>query len=90
MNTVSLNVDDLTDDGASYLMEQLYGLAPNCTSSWQAIGAIMERSKVGVGYFAKSKDWNAEVELEEETEYASASSPSRLRKYPTGAASLLT
>ena len=75
MNTTWLHVDDLNDDGATYLLEQLYGIAENGISSWQVMGAIMERSKVGITYSAFSNTWDAEIVIGNEAEYASASNP---------------
>lgn len=75
MNAVPMFVDDLNEDGASYLLERLYGLAQNGISSWQVIGAAMERAKVGVCYSDACNEWDAEVNVGDGVEYSTASNP---------------
>lgn len=71
MPEIPFPVDDLNDDGASFMLERLYGLPENCISSWASMGAALERNKVSVQY-SDSAEWEAYVES---GEYAVASNP---------------
>lgn len=71
MTEIPFPVDDLNDDGASFMLEHLYGLPENSVSTWAAIGAVLERNKVSVQY-SDSEEWEADVES---GEYAVASNP---------------
>ena len=75
MKTIPLDVDDLNDDGASYMLEQLYGLPENCISSWASMGPVLERNKVSVQYSGSSNDWTASIAIEDADEYSSAANP---------------
>jgi hypothetical protein len=71
MTEIPFPVDDLNDDGASFMLEKLYGLPENCISSWASMGPALERNKVSVQY-SDSAEWEAYVES---GEYAVASNP---------------
>jgi hypothetical protein len=75
MTDIPFPVDDLNDDGASFMLEKLYGLPENCISTWASIGPVLERNKVSVQYSSSSAEWEAEVESQESSEYSKAGNP---------------
>jgi hypothetical protein len=75
MKNFSMTVDDLNDDGASYLIGELYGVAENGVSSWKVIGALLERHQVDLTYSKSANEWDAQIDTGTDIMFANAANP---------------
>ncbi|MCZ8158491.1 MAG: phage protein NinX family protein [Alphaproteobacteria bacterium] len=70
-----ISIDNLNDDGASYLLQELFGVVENGASSWKVIGPLIERHRVSLTHSSKSNEWDAQVEIGEDIEFTDATNP---------------
>lgn len=75
METVPMDVDSLNDNGASLMLENLYGMPENCISNWSSMGPLLERHKVTTQFLEEGGDWHASLDVDGEAQFSTAKNP---------------
>lgn len=75
MHKLTLKIEEISKDGADYLIQRLYGLPPGSLDNWLEIGPLIESHKIDLSYLESDESWDASILGIDGLEYISAINP---------------
>lgn len=75
MHKLPLRIEEISRDGADYLLQRLYGLPPGSLANWLEIGPLIEKYKIDLSHLESNESWDASILGMDGLEYISAANP---------------
>lgn len=75
MHKLTLKIEEISKDGAHYLLQRLYGLPPGSLDNWLEIGPLIESHKIDLSYLESDESWDASILGIDGLEYITAINP---------------
>ena len=69
MQTLTVSVEHLTDDGLEYLLQRLCGLGERTLADWTYFGPIIEENGIELAYSEDHAEWDASIGDRDELQY---------------------
>lgn len=69
MQTLTVSIEHLTDDGLEFLLQRLCGLGERTLADWTYFGPLIEENEIELAYSESNSEWDASIRDNDELQY---------------------